>query len=224
MWKGEEEGESVQCGAQRSWPGPLVQSEPSAQVVVVALVRLDCWQLWVQLSDILNGQWQLAAQDPEDQNQWDWPRPWSRSFTPLYTNMTDAHECLRHRGQMLPFISSPSSCQPTWAVCRFSLLFLFLPMPGQKKADPPLTSHCHFDTQLQKKIHRTIFSGDVFSLLGADKDSSALSLRQSLIFTFEEMNQTLVGPHLRWSVLYSCQVSRGWNEQRRIKKKKKRKR
>lgn len=60
----EKKRECVQSGAECSWLGPLVQSVPSAQVVVAALVRLDCWQLWVQLSNILNGQSQLAARGP----------------------------------------------------------------------------------------------------------------------------------------------------------------
>lgn len=212
-----------------AWLGPLVQSEPSAQVVVAALMRHDCWQLSVQLGNILNSQSQRPAWGPEDQNQWDWPCPRSHSFTPVYTNITDAHECLPHRGQMLSFFSSKicflridsDSLADVilFFFCFLLVLLLFLPLSGQRRrvsSDQPLL--LWYTAAGKEKRYQCFFSADVFSIFGADKDSSALSLCRSLIFTFEEMNQALVGLHLRWSVLYSWQVSHRWNEERRILK------
>lgn len=62
----------------------------------------------------------------------------------------------------------------------------------------------------EKKVSRLLFSGCIF-WFGTDKDSSTLSLFQPLIFTFEEMNQALVHPHLSLIILYSRQASHGRN-------------
>lgn len=151
-------------------------------------------------------------------------RPWRSkpvgldSFTPIYTNITDAHESLPHWGQTLPFSSSEICFLRTdsdilaHVIVLFVVVFISATVWFLRPAAAALIHSCREG----KKRYLTFFSGAVFSVFGADKDSSALSRRRSLIFTFEEMNQALVGPHLRWNVLYSRQVSCRWNEQRRI--------
>lgn len=158
-----------------AWLGPLVQSEPSAQVVVAALMRHDCWQLSVQLGNILNSQSQRPAWGPEDQNQWDWPCPRSHSFTPVYTNITDAHECLPHRGQMLLFFSSEicflridsDSLADVILFFVFFLLvlLLFLPLSGQRRrvsSDQPLLLWYTAAGKEGRKVSVLLFCGCIF--------------------------------------------------------------